>query len=201
MNKSAVLMALPVLVSTLITGCVSTGIKTSSGTTLKFAEIYSPEQMKGGKYVVIEINRITKQRSVVAISSERPAEIKANQEVLVFDKNLTSYGIAWANFNGVQYHVSTFPGTIKQGDRDPYYVCPGAKPSKSDGYTACSSDLTYQYLPYEVTVVYGKGQMSQAMYKQWEQRTANWVRPSDPRDLIEALGIVPMLEGKSAGTK
>lgn len=192
-------LAAGLLAAALIGGCASNvKVKNATGQALSFARVYSPDEMNGGKFVVVEFNRMTKEHSVVSISSERPRSIKPNQEILVFDKALTKYSIALDNFAGLRYYTNSIPDGINYRQQEAYFVCPKPKPSKADGYTACSSDWYGSYFPYELVVAYGKGQMPQSVWDGWKRTTENWVNAYNPVDIINKLNIVNLLEGGSS---
>lgn len=195
--KKSVLLIAAIMSTLLLAGCGSTEVKNASGRTLWFADYYAPGDMAGGKYVTIEVNRRTKETTIANISTEKPSAIKPNQEVIVFNKALTRYAIALDDYSGMNIYTNTIPGTWVVGEKTRYFVCNGPKPSKADRYTACSSDLFSAFMPYEIVMTYGKGQMPQFVYDDWKRRTANWLRPINLTDTITRLNIVSILESNA----
>lgn len=185
------------LVATIATGCVSTGgVKTSSGTPLKFAKLYQPLDMQGGKFVLIDTSPTGEALSVAGIYAERPP-VAQNQELLIFNKALTQYAIAISDYNNLKVHNNTLSGTIMYGTQETYFLCPGQQPPKANGYTACSSNWYTQFTPYEFTVAYAKGQMSDFTWNEVKKKTAFWRTSVDPKGAINKLNIVGLLEAQT----
>jgi hypothetical protein len=175
------------LAAALATGCVSTGgVKTSSGTPLKF--------------VLIDTSPTGEALSVAGIYAERPP-VAQNQELLIFNKALTEYAIAIADINKVKVHNNTLSGTIMYGTQETYFICPAQQPPKSSGYTACSSNWYTQFMPYEYTVSYAKGQMADFTWNELKKRSAFWRTSVDPKGAINKLNIVGLLEAQTPARK
>lgn len=189
------------LTATLATGCVSTGgVKTSSGTPLKFAKLYQPSEMYGGKFVLIDTSPTGEALAVAGIYAERPP-VAQNQELLIFNKALTQYAIAITDINNVKVHNNTLPDTIMYGTQETYFICPPQQPPKANGYTACSSNWYAQFTPYEYTVAYAKGRLPDFTWNEVKKKTAFWRTSVDPKGAINKLNIVGLLEAQTPARK